>query len=367
VATPSPYDYFTRLAGAILDGRLYLTEGPKWLNELIPIPQGRFYVPFSPMPTLVSIPFLLLSRVITQSTIAAFTGALTAVTTTTLALKITGSPKKGLYVWLTVGFGSLYWFLGSVGSSWYFGQLTSGLFLTLALLEANTKKRPIVAGILLGGSYLARPHTLLAFPVILYLLVLHHAPKPKLRLSKNQFRPIVLFALGISVFLLTNFAYNFVRFGVIWDKGYVLIPNVLSEPWFQEGIFSLSYIPRHINTMFASLPVKIEGFPYFVPSWHGLSVWFTTPVLVYAFLGKLDGLARVTWLSIVLAGLPIITHGTTGVAQFGYRYLVDLYPLFFFLIIRYLKSTKLAWHHYFLLLWSVGVSVWGLLTLPLFA
>ena len=36
-------DYFVRLADAFLHGRLYVTEAPTWLNELIPAGPGRWY------------------------------------------------------------------------------------------------------------------------------------------------------------------------------------------------------------------------------------------------------------------------------------------------------------------------------------
>jgi len=32
----TPYHYFSPLAEALLDGRLYLLEKPSWLNELLP-------------------------------------------------------------------------------------------------------------------------------------------------------------------------------------------------------------------------------------------------------------------------------------------------------------------------------------------
>jgi hypothetical protein len=39
-------------------------------------------------------------------------------------------------------------------------------------------------------------------------------------------------------------AYNFVRFGSLFDVGYWMIPGILDEPWFSHGLFSLQYIPK---------------------------------------------------------------------------------------------------------------------------
>ena len=50
-------DYFVRLADAFLHGRIYLTEAPSWLNELIP-KDGVWYVAYPPMPAVLLVPFV---------------------------------------------------------------------------------------------------------------------------------------------------------------------------------------------------------------------------------------------------------------------------------------------------------------------
>ena len=45
-------DYFVRLADAFLHGRIYLTEAPSWLNELIP-KDGVWYVAYPPFPAVL--------------------------------------------------------------------------------------------------------------------------------------------------------------------------------------------------------------------------------------------------------------------------------------------------------------------------
>ena len=50
-------DYFVRLADAMLHGRIYLTQAPSWLNELIPR-NGVWYVAYPPWPAILLIPFV---------------------------------------------------------------------------------------------------------------------------------------------------------------------------------------------------------------------------------------------------------------------------------------------------------------------
>ena len=59
VARPQDLDYFVRLADAFLHGRIYLTEAPSWLNELIP-KDGVWYVAYPPLPAVILVPFVAL-------------------------------------------------------------------------------------------------------------------------------------------------------------------------------------------------------------------------------------------------------------------------------------------------------------------
>src|SRR5437762_3023859 len=51
------YDYYGRLADAILHGRWFLEEAPSWLNELLPCGDGRFCVAYPPLPAILALPF----------------------------------------------------------------------------------------------------------------------------------------------------------------------------------------------------------------------------------------------------------------------------------------------------------------------
>ena len=44
-------------------------------------------------------------------------------------------------------------------------------------------------------------------------------------------------------------AYNVARFGSPFEFGYGLIPGVLDEPWYAQGILAVDYIPRHLHLM----------------------------------------------------------------------------------------------------------------------
>src|SRR5205814_1280825 len=56
--------------------------------------------------------------------------------------------------------------------------------------------------------------------------------------------PVLIRFLSLPAILaLATAAYNFVRFRSIFDFGYIHIPEVAQEPWYQHGLFSIHAIP----------------------------------------------------------------------------------------------------------------------------
>ena len=349
----TPYDYFSRLAHAFLNQKYWLENPPPWLNELVPGPLGRFFTVYPPMPAILLMPFtLLFGTGFQQQFLSHILGAGIVTLAYTLTYKITAKTSLALYLAILTGFGTIIWFLASNGSAWYLGQISAAFFIFAALVETHSKRRPFFAGLFLASAYLSRLQTILLLPLFIALL------SPKLK------RPhaLILFLLPIVSFIILNAAYNFLRFSTFWDKAYILIPGVLEEPWYSRGLFHPFYIPRHLKTLFLSYPKIITGFPYLIPSWGGLSIWITTPVFIYLYKASLKNrFVLISWLSILLISIPILTHGTTGFAQFGYRFAVDFYPILIFLLAKGLSASRLRWHHLLLLVLSILVNLWGVL------
>lgn len=360
----TPFDYFTRLADSFLEGKYYLTDNPPWLNELIPGGNGKFYVAYPPMPGVASIPFRFLFKdSFEQQYLAHIMGAGIVLLTMLISMKVKKDAKLAAWSGILIGLGSIVWYLSSVGSSWYLGQISAAFFMTAAIYESLGKKRVYLVGIFLGAAFISRLHSILVLPLILYLLFNTEGASSK----KDWFKKLWLLGFGASPFLLFNFFYNYIRFGVIWDKGYLLIPGVLDEPWFRKGLFNFSYIPDHLKVIFWSFPKVINKFPYLTPSWAGLAIWITTPAFIYSFFANLkERVVRLSWLSILLISLVIFSHGTTGFAQFGYRFAVDFYPILTFLTIKGVARSGLRWHHWLLLLVGIVVNLWGVILINKF-
>ncbi len=351
----TPYDYFTRLSDSFVQGKYYLQEGPPWLSELIPAGPNKFYVVYPPMPAIAAIPFrLVFQQSFQQQYLAHLFGAGIVVVTILISWTIKKDTKLAIWSGLLASVGTIMWFLSSVGSSWYLGQISAALFMTIAIYESLNKKRPFVIGVFLGAAFLSRIHTIIAFPFFLYVLS-----------GKNWFKKYFLFGLGVLPFILFNFYYNFIRFGTILDQAYFILPKLLGEenqPWFVHGVANPVYIPNNIKAMFWTFPKILDKFPFIQPSWAGLAIWITTPAFLYAFFAKLKEKINIfAWISVCLIFLIVASHGGTGWAQFGYRFAVDFYPFLIFLTIKGVARTGVKWHHWLLLFLSVFVNTWGVL------
>jgi len=299
--------YFLPLANSFLHSKLYI-EGYDNLNELV-VNQSRSYVVYPPMPAVLLVPFALffgveISQVYPTIIFASLAGAFFFL----FLLKLTKA-KNAVILSALLLFGTNFFMTSLIGRSWYFAHICAVLFLAIALYFAESKK-PVLAGLFYVFAGLSRLPVLLAFPALLFLL------KPKIKDIYKFFTPVV-------VLLILYAEYNFIRFGSFTQTGYSLIPGVLDEPWFKEGIFSVSYILRNLEAIFLYFPKFINQFPFVSISPIGLALWIVTPALLLLVFVWKNRLSRVMILTSLLVLLPSLLHGSVGFSQFGYRFSLD--------------------------------------------
>lgn len=366
-STYSPYHYFAPLTEAFLEGRLYLLHKPSWLNELLPV-DGKYYVIYPPMPAIMLIPqALLLGGELNQTLASVFWGSLCVAVIYFLMRRLSDSIR--LQIWLTVllAYGTIFWYLACDGKAWFFAQITSFFFLSLAVLETFGKRRPLIIGILLGASFWCRLPVVLSLPFFLIMISDQWIDKEQSSLFKKiKLKPLILLGLGVAVFILLNFAYNYVRFDTISDIAYNI--QAKEEPWFYpKGLFHISYITKHLWVFFLKPPLFSMDAPFVIPSLEGMSILITTPAVIYViFAGIRNKTALACWSAIIPVALVSFTHGGYGWIQFGYRFALDFYPFLLVLIALGIKSQlkengDLRWHHKALIILSVLVNTWGVL------
>ena len=348
-ATLHDLDYTSQIASALLHGQLGLREKPPdWLNEMIP--QGERYYSAFPLGAVISmLPVALLRNTgliqnfpghILASLIAglcvyfffqlanAFRAAYSSLEGKSLARRIMLAlfPIFGTWTWCNLGFGGAWQIALGLG---LLGQ-TAALYFTLV------RSLPLVAGAFFTMAFGNRTELLITLPLYLYLF--WRQPNGTVFTWKNleqgvrKNSPVLIRFLSLPAILaLATAAYNFVRFRSIFDFGYIHIPEVAQEPWYQHGLFSIHAIPWNIYTMLFQGYESFGYFPYIRPDGFGCSIFLASPFLCLLF--RQGGRYKVVaWIAISILTLVLWLHGNPGSWQFSYRYAMILVPWIFLLL-----------------------------------
>jgi len=346
------YDHYVRLSDAFLHGRIYLTNAPPWL-ELARVGDKAFVID-PPAPVIFVLPWVAIWGLSTNQVIISMLVGSAAVGLFWVAVtQLRWSLSFKIAMTVLVAFGTNLWWVTTEGSVWMYAHASAVFFLMAALVETTGKNRPWLVGLLLGLAGLSRLPVFLVFPFFAYSVIRGTSGRWQI------IRRLTVFGIALGIMAGTYLAYNYARYDSIFDQG-VFNSQYAAEPWFSRGRFSLSYIPRNINSILFTVPKFTEGFPFFKPSLAGLGLFFTTPALLYIFRAKLRGLTLAACVGTLATATIWMLHGTTGWVQFGYRYSLDALPLLALLVasgMRYrLDCLKIA-----VIVLSCSVNLWGVL------
>jgi hypothetical protein len=351
-ATLRDLDYTNQIASALLSGHVGLKEKPPdWLNEMIPH-RNRYYSAFPLGAVFSMIPIALLQKVgvihnfpghVLAALIAgccvyfffqlakAFGANHSSLEGTSLVRRIMLAlfPIFGTWTWCNLGF----------GGAW---QIALGLALlgeTAALYFTLVRPSPFVAGAFFALAFGNRTELLITLPLYLYFFWRRSdqgtTRSSRILIVKQELwenRSMVVRFLSVPAILaLLTAAYNFARFHSIFDFGYLHIPEVPQEPWYEHGLFSIHAIPWNIYTMLFQGFESISYFPYILPNGFGCSILLASPFLCLLF--RQGGRYTVAaWVAIALLTLVLWCHGNPGSWQFSYRYAMILIPWMFLLL-----------------------------------
>lgn len=361
--------YFNELANSFLHGRLDVPV-PSSKHDLTEY-EGRWYLPFPPLPALLLLPgvalfgvdgvnAVLFSIVMASLGVVCVHGMLRALAARGLiALDARGT------LWLTAlfGLGTVYWSVAILGSVWYLGQVTSVALVAAAGWMA-AERRPLAAGLALGAAILGRPNLILTAP---FLWALCAVDSPRSRAALRLLLPAIA---AVGALLL----YNQARFGTPLDFGYrtANVPPKLAADLRELGQFHWQYVTRNLAAMLWLLPQWDAKRQMLVPNFEGMSLLLTTPAIVYlararAAAGTESGsgsgsgtrwVIRGAWLSIGLLLLPLVSYYNTGWMQFGYRFSLDFaVPMIALLAIAAGPHPSRLYRA--LIVAGIAVNLWG--------
>ena len=375
ITVPTPYNYFTRLAQAFLSGRLAIPDNPPHLNELIENQKGDgYYVVYPPMPAIIAIPFIILNIADKSQTFIAITIGTLNAGLMWLTAKRLFNTRIAVTLAIMLALGTNHWYLATEGSAWYLAHICAVFFILLALLilqirqnentlrATNSSVRWFLAGVSISAAYWSRLPSILIIPAFVCIWYANtvNQKENKIRHLKANSKQIALFICGTAICVLLNFGYNYARFNTILDKAYVLIPGVLDEPWYTEGIFSLSYFKRNLEFILFKKPLLTENFPFVKPSLEGMSLILTSPFLIALPAVKIKKRWSIVFIATgILLLMPGLLHGTPGFSQFGYRFAMEATPLFILALGTFLER-KIWWLALPPIIASIIINYWGI-------
>jgi hypothetical protein len=330
---------FFYLADAFLHGRTWLTFRPGPYDVIVI--DGRFYVPFAPFPAIAFMPVVAILGAVQADQLESGINALLAASGVGLCWMLLG--RIGVQrlidrVWLTIlfGFSTQILWITTRGGVWHTGQLIATILTFTCLIELWGRQRAWLIGLCAGAAFLTRAP--LAFAIPFYALMLDSRPQmPSADVvggyiasvaRSTRIRHWIELGLGVLPSIVFFFLYNQVRFGSPWESGYGLatVPAFL-EAQRALGLFALAHVPMNLDYFLFHLPTVIPTFPYFKPDGLGLSVFITSPGLLFATLADWRQ-PRAWWLAAAAIAvlIPTLLYYGGGWDQYGYRYFLDSVP-----------------------------------------
>jgi len=341
-ATQQHFDYTARIASALLQGDLGLRNpAPSWLNEMVPA-NGRYYSVFPLGAVLSMMPVAVLQKVklireFPGHALAALIAALSVWFLFRLSVIGPESVLKRILLSLVPIFGTWTWCNLGFGGAWQLALGFAVLGEVAALYFILVEFRPLLAGAFFALAIGNRTELALCLPIFIYFLVRRVAPdtrdlKSLVQQSREKSRVLIYFLIVPAALGLFTALYNYARFHSIFDFGYAHIPNVLQEPWYQHGLFSLQAIPWNIHKMLFEGFRDAPDFPFvsFYP--FGCSIFLASPFLFLIFREGGPHKAA-AWIGIGLLTFALWAHGNPGGWQFSYRYAMVLLPWMFLLLL----------------------------------
>ena len=356
VTQQSKTPQYIYLAYSFLRGHTDLVVLPESTYDLI-LFEDKWYVPGGITPALLSLPFVLLfGKTFSDVLFGVLIGAANAALMYSLLCKLVENSSTRIWLTALFAFGTVHWWLSSVGSVWFNAQVAALLFMILYARDAIQNK-PWLAGLWLGLAFLARPPTI--FSALFYLLVVVLRERAIQPILKKMIPFGIMLAASVAVML----GYNQLRFGDPLDFGYSYVrgSNALIQTFARSGGFNPRYMPCNIYvSLFGAPNMAVNPLPdvnavcsYLEPISHdfgklsaffnplGMSIFLTTPAFLLILRAKRrDELVIPAWAGMIGILIPLWMYHATGWVQFGYRYTTDFIVFLFILLASAVKEIR---------------------------
>ncbi|HZR83674.1 MAG TPA: hypothetical protein VFD92_21445 [Candidatus Binatia bacterium] len=316
------YDAALRLARALVGGESSFAERVTWL-EMFQY-GGRFYTPYPPMTSMVMMPWVVLtgghgSQPLFNSLLILGSGMLLH----RLMRELEGVRQLAALAVLAYVAGTPLVYSAAIGNVWLLMHSEGNFFLLLALWLGFARRADAWAGFFLMVASQCRYAVLLA-GIAFALRFWSDAPRGAER-WRTLVRRGLRFGLAMVPPLAAALVFQWLAFGDPLQTAYTLSWH----EWGPHGPdFAPEYFRRNLALYLFARPDVLPAFPFLRFDMSGQSIFWMSPFFLGVWLPRW----RFAWVRQLLPAAAAMFvfycfYWWSGYAQYGTRYMQDLYPL----------------------------------------
>ncbi len=383
IANPSAFNHYVLLSDAFLHGRFHLAFDPGFHD--VSFYDNRFFISQPPLPAILMLPFVLVYGITFNDIVFTIVlGAVNSAIVYDILVKLSGESKKpivkksnALFLTSFFAFGTVAWSIAIQGQVWHTAHIVALFFLLLAIREIFGKKRFFIAGLFASTAIAARPSVFWAF---LFFIVIGIKESLDDGDMKRFFIRMGRFVIPYLAWAVLLGLFNYARFGNPLEFGFAYMNHAayLKERLDAFGTLHPHYFMENLSVAFTSFFTIKNTPPYLIPPPEGMSMFVTSPLLIYAVRAFPKGSFTLTLIKdaraffsenhivigAILASLctaiPLLLYFNTGWIQFGYRYILDYLP-FLVILLAYGMRGKIGILSTMLLVLSCCMILYGIL------
>jgi Dolichyl-phosphate-mannose-protein mannosyltransferase len=346
------YDAALRLASRLLAGAGSLPERVPWLEMF---QHGdRFYFSYPPMTSVVLVPWVVATGGHgSQPLVNTLFILASAVLVHRLVGGLEGIGRWAVLAAIAYALGTPIVYSVGVGNVWLLMHSEANFFLLLALWLGFVRRAEAWAGFFLMTGAQCRYSVLLGGIAFAVRFLRESLAETEGGRFATLARRSLRFGLPMTIPLAVTLAFQWAAFGHPLTTAYTLSWN----EWGPHGAdFSIEYFVRNLKVYLFATPELLPAFPFvrFDPS--GQAIWLMSPFFLGAWLPRL----RLAWVGPFLGAAAAMMvfyclYWWTGFAQYGTRYMQDLYPFLVPLAFAGLGRPGRTWGR--TLAWLVALSI----------
>jgi len=354
----SDTNYYPYLLDSLFHGRVNVINPPSVYD--LSFYNAKWFLNWGPGAILFILPFYFFKGIYTSDILFTLFAGMINILMFYLALKeiqkafhINLSLFREVFILLTFAIASANFYLSLSGQIWFSEQVIGIFYLLIyyffyfRYIREQKLLLLLLAILFFNLAWITR-YTLI-FSGFLFLYPLY------LSLKKYKKLPIATITIVVSItffFICLIFAYNFAKFnnpfetGLRYHMGSSRFENIIRNHQF----FSPNYIGYNATYYFFHLPTFFHVFPFLQFDLEGNSIFIMYPATLSLLLlfrrsfwqkPHLSSFLFITMFSIFMTFSLFLCYFTTGWTQLGSRYLLDILPLLYLLLVFVID--RIAW------------------------